>query len=399
MQDHVREEISICKSISFSADCPICLQDLWSGETFVVPELQEIESSLYCCKLDIRSIVSGNLVHKDAEGQDADDKYSISEQTAAWHAHTSSRDPAGLIVPHIRETFGVELCTNAWAKFYEILVAFRDLTEPIDIRPATSIRSASTPNTPKTSKVPHDSTKGSEGQSNRKLVTLHLCEAPGAFISALNHFLALRRSPASTRGERETAGGRSSSEPDGDDADTDTEYAEESGGNREEVIGSSGSGGSGGSGGSHGRGGGGGGGGGGDGSGCRGSDGGGDGSGGGECGWEWMASSLVSGPRLSGDPIAARVAAAAAAAEEGAAAAAAAEGAAAAAAAECGGGGGGAAHDGMRDFMAGTAARWFFGADGSGPLPRAPTVRAPPPCARPHFARAPRGRNAAGYGG
>lgn len=71
-----------------------------------------------------------------------------------WHQHTASVNPAGWIVDHVRKNFHVELCTQAWCKFYEILHMFPNLV----------------------------------GES-KDLVTFHLCEAPGAFISTLNHYL------------------------------------------------------------------------------------------------------------------------------------------------------------------------------------------------------------------
>lgn len=62
------------------------------------------------------------------------------------------------IVPYLREKLSIEIGTQAWAKMFEILANF-DLIKTVN---------------------------------NQKLTTLHLCEAPGAFISALNHFLVTR---------------------------------------------------------------------------------------------------------------------------------------------------------------------------------------------------------------
>jgi cap2 methyltransferase len=66
---------------------------------------------------------------------------------------------ASTIVPHLREHCHVEVGTQAWAKMFEILSNF-DLIHPRNDQPWRS---------------------------------LHLCEAPGAFISALNHFLQTRK--------------------------------------------------------------------------------------------------------------------------------------------------------------------------------------------------------------
>lgn len=76
---------------------------------------------------------------------------------SVWHQHTCSTNRAGTITSHLRDAANAELCTQAWAKFYEILGSFRLLPEA--------------------------------ALHNGELNSVHLCEAPGAFISALNHFL------------------------------------------------------------------------------------------------------------------------------------------------------------------------------------------------------------------
>ena len=69
--------------------------------------------------------------------------------------HTAYLNSASLIVPHLRDKLNVEVPTQAWPKMYEMLVEFH------------LIRS----------------------EHRERLISLHLCEAPGAFISALNHYL------------------------------------------------------------------------------------------------------------------------------------------------------------------------------------------------------------------
>ncbi|KAJ3593837.1 hypothetical protein NHX12_006171 [Muraenolepis orangiensis] len=73
-----------------------------------------------------------------------------------WHGHTNSTSRAGKVIAAVRSTANAEICTQAWCKFYEILGSFSLLPE--------------------------------EAVSNGELNTVHLCEAPGAFISALNHY-------------------------------------------------------------------------------------------------------------------------------------------------------------------------------------------------------------------
>lgn len=74
-----------------------------------------------------------------------------------WHQHTSSTNRAGKVIGAVRSAANAEICTQAWCKFYEILGTFKLL-----------------PN---------------EALQNGELNTVHLCEAPGAFITALNHYL------------------------------------------------------------------------------------------------------------------------------------------------------------------------------------------------------------------
>ncbi|XP_040265949.1 cap-specific mRNA (nucleoside-2'-O-)-methyltransferase 2 [Bufo bufo] len=74
-----------------------------------------------------------------------------------WHRHTSFTNKAGKIVPEARRYANAELCTQAWCKFHEIVCTY-------PLLPDTALWIS-------------------------ELNTLHLCEAPGAFISSLNHYL------------------------------------------------------------------------------------------------------------------------------------------------------------------------------------------------------------------
>lgn len=75
-----------------------------------------------------------------------------------WHKHTKFTNKAANIIPAVRAKFRPELCTQGWTKMQEILTTF-DLVPHRDVR----------------------------------LNSLHLCEAPGAFITSLNHFLKTHR--------------------------------------------------------------------------------------------------------------------------------------------------------------------------------------------------------------
>jgi len=74
-----------------------------------------------------------------------------------WHGHTNSTNRAGKVISTVRSEANAEMCTQAWCKFYEILGTFPLLPE--------------------------------QAVASGELNTVHLCEAPGAFISALNHYV------------------------------------------------------------------------------------------------------------------------------------------------------------------------------------------------------------------
>ncbi|CAK6954895.1 cap-specific mRNA (nucleoside-2'-O-)-methyltransferase 2 [Scomber scombrus] len=74
-----------------------------------------------------------------------------------WHQHTNSTNRAGKVITAVRSAANAEICTQAWCKFYEILGSFNLLPE--------------------------------EALHDGELNTVHLCEAPGAFITALNHYI------------------------------------------------------------------------------------------------------------------------------------------------------------------------------------------------------------------
>ncbi|KAK3087534.1 hypothetical protein FSP39_007219 [Pinctada imbricata] len=76
------------------------------------------------------------------------------KEISEWHSHTQFMNFAGNIVQDVRQQLHPELCTQAWCKFYEIISTY-DL-------------------------VDFDSSNFN---------TVHLCEAPGAFVTSLNHFL------------------------------------------------------------------------------------------------------------------------------------------------------------------------------------------------------------------
>jgi cap2 methyltransferase len=82
-----------------------------------------------------------------------------------WHQHTKRMNPMGGVMNMLRKRFDPEYCSQAWCKFYECLSSFHI--------------------------VPQVITEASQQACGNKIPfhSVHLCEAPGAFISATNHFL------------------------------------------------------------------------------------------------------------------------------------------------------------------------------------------------------------------
>ncbi|RXG59651.1 Cap-specific mRNA (nucleoside-2'-O-)-methyltransferase 2 [Armadillidium vulgare] len=80
----------------------------------------------------------------------------------SWHKHTQLCNPAHKISNFFRYKAKPELLTQAFLKFFEVLHAFPLVPE-------------------------------FDNFANSSFKTLHLCEAPGAFIVALNHYLSLHR--------------------------------------------------------------------------------------------------------------------------------------------------------------------------------------------------------------
>ena len=80
------------------------------------------------------------------------------KEITTWRKHTQHQHMGGDVVQHLKGTVNPDLCTQAWTKMHEVLFQF-------DI-------------------VPKD---------GKAFKSVHLCEAPGAFISSVNHFIKTHR--------------------------------------------------------------------------------------------------------------------------------------------------------------------------------------------------------------
>ena len=80
------------------------------------------------------------------------------KEITTWRKHTQQQHLGGDVVQHLKGTVNPDLCTQAWTKLHEILFQF-------DI-------------------VPTDA---------KVFSSIHMCEAPGAFISSVNHYIKTHR--------------------------------------------------------------------------------------------------------------------------------------------------------------------------------------------------------------
>lgn len=120
-------------------------------------KLPDPSSAFTCDHVEFHSL----LALKDSMNQV---KNQLSDKNLEdWHRHTSFTNKAGKIISHVKKSVNAELCTQAWCKFHEILCTFSLLPE--------------------------------EALQDGELNSVHLCEAPGAFIASLNHFLKSHHVP------------------------------------------------------------------------------------------------------------------------------------------------------------------------------------------------------------
>lgn len=107
---------------------------LFHSAPFLLDEMQEMKKNLNATKSKLDDI-----------------------ELTSWHQHTRQTNPAGDVTRHLRHTVNAELCTQAWAKFQEIVATYKLVPD--------------------------------QARAMCILNTVHLCEAPGAFVTSLNHYV------------------------------------------------------------------------------------------------------------------------------------------------------------------------------------------------------------------
>uniref|UniRef100_A0A182JZC2 Cap-specific mRNA (nucleoside-2'-O-)-methyltransferase 2 n=1 Tax=Anopheles christyi TaxID=43041 RepID=A0A182JZC2_9DIPT len=113
------------------------LETLYSGPSYVVPSLEDQKRRLNEVKNRLND-------------------FEISD----WHQHTRKRSSLLPILNELRYRIKAEFVTQAFAKLYECVSAY-ELIDP----------------------------------QQHELYSVHLCEAPGAFVTGLNHFIRLHCAP------------------------------------------------------------------------------------------------------------------------------------------------------------------------------------------------------------
>ncbi|CAG7732290.1 unnamed protein product [Allacma fusca] len=83
-----------------------------------------------------------------------------------WHLHTRNMNPLSSVIKNIRESVTHEFCTVAWCKLFEILSCHQAIPKSVE--------------------------EAGHQLNEIELGSVHLCEAPGAFVAALNHYLKTR---------------------------------------------------------------------------------------------------------------------------------------------------------------------------------------------------------------
>ncbi|CAL8123797.1 unnamed protein product [Orchesella dallaii] len=151
----------------------ILLREMWNKKTFLRSQsddasmfiLPDDDTILNAPALQIPElmVLKGRL----NETKSQLDHFPLQE----WHSHTKHMNIANKIMPNVKRIANPEFSSQAWGKMFEILCSY-------DIIPVDIINKA-------------DQIYNEEGSGKVAFDSIHLCEAPGAFVSAFNHFLKI----------------------------------------------------------------------------------------------------------------------------------------------------------------------------------------------------------------
>jgi len=136
------------------------LEGVWDecfNKIYLIEQGDDKNANLAYMKKDAIAQYQEKMMRLKAELNEVKEKLDTVD-IEKWRLHTSTHHKCGFITKVLRQKAKGELVTQAWAKFSTILHTFELMPEQMD--------------------------KGD------KVSTLHLCEAPGAFITCLNHFLS-----------------------------------------------------------------------------------------------------------------------------------------------------------------------------------------------------------------
>lgn len=111
------------------------------------------------------------------------------QDVAVWHTHTTNTNPSQRVCHTLKRRVQPELPTQAWLKFYEIVNAYPIVPSEEDEEGEVEGISGGDGGSPAKGRL--NTSLDDEGSA--VFNSVHLCEAPGAFIAALNHYLALNQ--------------------------------------------------------------------------------------------------------------------------------------------------------------------------------------------------------------
>lgn len=130
------ESFNKCYTLSLNVDWTLPeKEDIYSSPSYEIRNMKELDDALFQCKSQLNNYNSED-----------------------WRIHTKRRNLIASLMHEIRSRNATELFIQSWPKLWEILYKFK--------------------------LIPEDS---------RTVNSVHLCEAPGAFVSALNHYLKQNR--------------------------------------------------------------------------------------------------------------------------------------------------------------------------------------------------------------